>query len=236
MASFNLFDVRDAIDFPDGDADNSSDTIIAGYHFNTETLDHFNYTLYDNGTLSNGSRCVLAFEPYQPIFLFPNGTLMNSTSCYNAILPIGTRGFTGIGFAVGFGLALVLSITALAKHGPLHLPFDRRFYPIGRRWQWYWALWVCAFALISLFTNIDIDRYYIQHLPITLSVITYFIMCQGTMALVWEAVRHWGSWQERQFIDPNPFVYRQDDRRANIEFWLPLWCYLWIWMVCNCSL
>lgn len=230
MDSFNFFDARQAVQFPPGDPGNDTDTIIAGYHFNTSTLDFFNYTLYENNTLSNRSRCYLAFEPYQPIYLFTNGTFMNTTTCYSAINPIGERGYAAIGLAVAFGLGLIFSMTALTKHGPLHIPADRRFYPVGRRWQYYWALFTCGFALISLFTHIDIDRYYIQELPIVLSSATWFIMCQGTMALVWEAVRHWGSWQERQFVDPNPFVYALDDRRAKLEFWLPLFAYFWIWM------
>lgn len=227
--NYDIFDARALLSFPDGD--NSTDSLIGDVHFNTTTLDHWNYTLYDNGTISNGSRCWLTFAPYEPVFLRTNGSFVNATKCYSAIEPIGTRGFTGLGFAVAFGLGLVLTITTLAKHGPSYLPHDRRFYPIGRRWQWYWACFVSACALISLFTNVDVDRYYLQELPIIVTTFFWFLMCMGTLALTWEAVRHWGSWQERQYIDPNPFVYDQDDKRAKIEFWLPLWAYFWIWMV-----
>lgn len=230
-SSFQLFDAREIIDFPAGDPDNDTETIISGYRFNVSTLEEFGYQLYDNQTISNGSKCYLTFEPYNPIFLFTNGTFQNTTSCYSATEPIGTRGHVAIGVAAAFGIGLCLSITALAKHGRRYLPAERRFYPIGRRWQYYWACFTCAFALISLFTQIDIDRYYIQELPIILHCATWFIMCQGTIAMVWEAIRHWGSWQERQFVDPNHFVYNLNDRRAKIEFWLPMWCYLWIWMV-----
>jgi hypothetical protein len=49
--------------------------------------------------------------------------------------------------------------------------------------------------------------------------------------VVWEAVRHWGSWMERQFIDPDPFVLREDDKRAQVELYVPLIFYLFLWLV-----
>lgn len=229
MVRYEIFDARDLLSFPGGD--NSTDTVFGGIHFNLTTLEHWNYTYYSNGTLSNNSRCYLTYEPYQPQLLISNGTFINATKCYSAVDPIGVRGYVGIGFAAVYAVGLMLTLTALAKHGRLYLPKEKRFYPIGRRWQWYWACFVCACALISLFTNIDIDRYHVVELPIIVTSFFWFLICQGTVALVWESVRHWGSWQERQFIDPNPFVYRTDDRRAKIEFYLPLWFYFWTWMV-----
>ncbi|KAF7559166.1 hypothetical protein G7046_g4990 [Stylonectria norvegica] len=226
---YTLNDVRELLPFPKGN--NATDTIFGGNHFNVTTLRHFNYTYYDqNYTISNGSKCWLTFSPYQPALQFPNGSFVNATKCYSAILPIGSRAYTGIGFACAFGLALIFVLTLLAKHGKIYLPVEKRFVPIGRRWQWYWGCFICATALISLFVNVDVDRYYLQEMPITVTVFFWFLMCQGTLALTWEAVRHWGSWQERQFIDPNPFVYGQDDRRSKFEFWLPLWFYFWVWM------
>jgi hypothetical protein len=231
MASvWDLLIPRELRPFPPGA--NENETLFDGYEFNLTTLRHWNYTFYSNNTVSNGSRCYLTFLPYiEPTVLYENGSWVNATKCWSAINPIGTRGNTGIGMAVAFGVGLVLTLTALAKHGRLHLPVDRRFYPIGRRWQWYWGSFVCAAALISLLVNVDVDRYYIQELPIIVTVFFWFLICNGTLALVWEAVRHWGSWQERQYVDPNPFVYQQDDRRSKVEFWLPLWFYFWNWMV-----
>ncbi|KAK3936044.1 hypothetical protein QBC46DRAFT_461730 [Diplogelasinospora grovesii] len=223
-----LFDARDILSYPGGD--NSSDTVLGGVHFNLTTLDFWNYTLYSNGTLSNGTWCLLTFEPYTPALVLPNGTFVNVTWCWYPVYPIGTRAGTGLGFAVLFGLGLVLTLIALGKHGKLYLPAETRFRPIGRRWQWYWAIFVCAAALISLLTNIDVDRYYLPELPIVLNTFFWFLMQQGAIATVWEAVRHWGSWMERQFIDPNPFALRLDDRRAQVEFWLPLFFYFWLWM------
>lgn len=232
MASFydviSAIQARDVLDFPTGA--NDSDTNIEGVHLNLTALKHFNYTLYGNHTISNRSKCYLTFEPYQPAYLFGNGSWTNATKCYTAVNPIGDRGYTGIGFACVFGLCLVLILTVLAKHGKIYLARERRFYPIGRRWQWYWGCFVCATALIGLFVNVDVDRYYIQELPITVTVFFWYLMCMGTVAITWEAVRHWGSWQERQYIDPNPFVYSEDDRRAKVEFWLPLWFYAWVWL------
>ncbi|PNY29624.1 Uncharacterized protein TCAP_00461 [Tolypocladium capitatum] len=225
---FDVFDARDLLAFPGGD--NDTDTVFGGVHFNTTTLHHWNYTYYSNRTLSNDSECWLTFPPYEPQLLLTNGSFVNATSCYNSVNPIGSRGYTGIGFSVFFGLGLVLTVTVLAKHGALYLPKERRFYPIGRRWQWYWACFVCACALVSLFTNVDVDRYYLQELPIIVSIFFWFLTCLGTVALTWEAVRHWGSWLERQYVDPNPFIYSNGDRRSQVEFWTPLWFYFWLWM------
>ncbi|KAL2751880.1 hypothetical protein ACRALDRAFT_1066349 [Sodiomyces alcalophilus JCM 7366] len=219
---------RDLIPFPTGR--NGSDTAIHNVHFNLTTLREWNYTLYTNGTLSNGSRCYLTPPPYTPVELLSNGTFVNATSCYNPVDPIGPRAATGVAFGVAYGLCLIGILVNLNKHGRLHLPAEKRFRPIGRRWQWYWAIWVVATAFVGLFTTVDVDRFRVVGLPIILTSFFWFLMQQGAMALVWEAVRHWGSWQERQFIDPDPFVLPDDDRRSKVEFWLPLWFYLWLWL------
>ncbi|KAI1108176.1 hypothetical protein F5Y14DRAFT_437116 [Nemania sp. NC0429] len=209
----------------------ANDTVIGGVHFNVTTLNEWNYTLYEgNWTLSNWSRCYLVNPPYTPPLLLSNGTFVNSTWCYLATKPSGPRANIGVGFAVAFALCLVFVLVNLTRHGKLYLPATKRFYAIGRRWQWYWAIWICATALIGLFTGIDVDRYRVVELPLVLNVFFWFLMNMGSVALVWEAVRHWGSWMERQFIDPNPFVLKQTDRRGMFEFWLPLFFYLWWWL------
>ena len=215
--------------FPAGD--NATDTLIGGVHFNLSTLQTWNYSFYSNRTLSNESWCLLAFEPYTPVRLLANGTFINATWCYVELNPVGVRGLTGVGFAVAFALALLVTLVCLGRHGTLHLPAEARFRPVGRRWQWYWAIVVCATAMISLFTALDVDRYYVTELPILLTSFFWFLMEQCTLALVWEAVRHWGSWKERQFIDPNPFALKDNDKRAKFEFYAPLWFYLWWWLV-----
>jgi hypothetical protein len=232
MASWFNIIPRELQDFPPSRNGKENETTFGDYSdFNLTTLREFNYSYYSNQTVSNGSKCYLTFEPYVgPTWLAENGTWFNATKCYSAINPIGTRGNTGIGLAVAYGIALILILTTLAKHGRLYLPTDRRFFPIGRRWQWYWGCFICGCALISLLINIDVDRYYLQELPLIVTVFFWFLMCNGTLGLVWEAVRHWGSWQERQFVDPNPFVYQQNDRRSMIEFWMPLWFYFWNWL------
>ncbi|KAI1475885.1 hypothetical protein F4774DRAFT_394940 [Daldinia eschscholtzii] len=215
--------------FPKGD--NETDTIFHNIHFNASTLNYWNYTYYPiNGTLSNGSWCMLMNPPYTPKGILTNGTFINSTWCYLATDPIGDRARAGIGFAVGYALCLIFILVNLRKHGELHLPPEKRFYPIGRRWQWYWSIFVCATALVGLFTGIDVDRYHVVELPIVLNVFFWFLMQMGIIAVVWEGVRHWGSWMERQFIDPNPFVLHQNDKRGMFELWLPIFFYFWIWL------
>lgn len=223
-----IIDARDILAFPGGD--NSTDTVIGDIHFNLTTLDSWNYTLYSNGTLSNGSWCLLTFQPYTPTLVLQNGTFLNATWCWSPVDPIGQRGFIGIGFAVAYTLALGLSLLALNKLGKLTLPVTKRFFPIGRRWQWYWALFACATALVSLFTVIDVDRYYLPELPIILTSFFWYLMQLGTMALFWEAVRHWGSWTERQYVDPDPFIIPQNDRRARVELVAPLVFYFFLWL------
>ena len=224
----NLLHARDMLDFPSGA--NDSDTLITGTHFNLTTLNHFNYTLFSNGTLSNGSKCYLAIQPYTPVELLTNGTFINSTSCYNPVDGIGTRASIGLAIGVCFAICLVGVLMNIVKHGKLHLPAEKRFVPIGRRWQWYWCIFVIVTAFISLFTTIDVDRFRVMGLPIILTSFFWFLMQLGVMALVWEAVRHWGSWQERQFIDPDPFMLPYNDRRSRVEFFMPLVFYLFLWL------
>jgi len=218
-----------SVPFPPGA--NNTDTEISGSHFNITTLGEFDYWLFSNRTLSNGSSCFLVFDNFTPTYLFPNGTFQNSTTCWQPLVHIGPRAKTGIGLAVVFVLGLLLTMACLRKHGKLYLPVEKRFFPISRRWQWYWGLWVCAMALISLFMNIDVDRYYVMDAPIILTSFFWYLMQQGAFAVAWEAVRHWASWLERQKVDPDPFSLRGDDRRSKFEFWLPLWFYLWLWIV-----
>lgn len=218
-----------ASSFPTGD--NSSFTNILGTQFNLTTLTHWNYTFYNtNRTLSNGSNCWLVFEPYTP-GLLQNGTFLNTSSCYSAILPMGKRSEIGIAFVVLFALSIIFTFINLRKHGRLFLPVEKRFLPIGRRWQWYWMLFVAAMAVISGVSNVDVERYYVTEIPIVVSNFAWFLMLPGTMAIVWESVRHWGSWQERQMVDPNPFLLPRDDPRSKVEFFLPLVFYLFFWLV-----
>lgn len=220
------------INFPKGD--NDTDTFFGGTHFNLTVLQDYDYKLYENGTVSNGSKCYLTFGRYAPVELIgKNGTFVNSTSCATSVDEIGPRAITGIVLAALFGISLVLILTCLTKHGRQYLPREKRFYPIGRRWQWYWGVFICVCAFISLFLNIDVDRFRVQGLPMTITVFFWYLMCMGATALTWEAVRHWGSWLERQYIDPNPFALPEDDRRAKVEFLIPLWFYFLVWMVCT---
>ncbi|OWP06096.1 hypothetical protein B2J93_1853 [Marssonina coronariae] len=222
-----IIKARDLLTFPSGD--NSSDSLIDGIQWNLTTLRQWNYTYYSNQTFSNGSLCFLVFEPYTPRLL-ENGTFLNSTTCYSAIRPIGARSKIGLVFACLFALSIVLTLVNLRKHGKLFLPAEKRFRAIGRRWQWYWMLVVAGCALVSCVSNVDVDRYYLPELPILLSSFFWFLMLPTTMCVVWESVRHWGSWQERQMVDHSPFVLAQDDRRSRVEFWLPLLFYFFVCM------
>ncbi|KAL1621980.1 hypothetical protein SLS56_008924 [Neofusicoccum ribis] len=222
-----LLDLRDLLQFPGGD--NATDTVINGVHFNLTALEHFNYTIYDNGTISNRSKCYLVFDHYQPVMMF-NGSWINGTSCYVPYYGIHTRGAVGIGFAVLFGFSIMFTLINLRKHGRLFVREDKRFRVVGRRWQWYWMCFVAACGMISTITGVDVDRNYLQSIPIILQSFFFTLMLPGTLAMVWEAVRHWGSWQERQICDRDPYLLPQDDRRGKFEFYIPLVFYLFAWL------
>lgn len=222
-----LIDLRDIVAFP-SNGENSTDTIINGVHFNATALEYWNYTLYSNNTLSNNSKCYLIFDQYRP-FMFNNGSFVNATSCYFPVLPIKTRGTLGIIFGALFALSIMFTLVNLNKHGKLHIREDRRFRVIGRRWQWYWMLFTAACGTISCLTSVDVDRDYLQDIALVLQGFFYHLMVPTTLAIVWEATRHWGSWQQRQIVDAEPFSLRHDDRRSTVEFWLPLIFYLFAW-------
>ncbi|KAI9653893.1 MAG: hypothetical protein M1829_001119 [Trizodia sp. TS-e1964] len=197
--------------------------------FNQTALQYWNYTTWSNNTLSNGSECWLVFEKYKPVIL-SNGTFLNATSCYDPYYKIQYRGILGILYACLFAISVLFISINLRKHGRRFLPSQKRFRPIGRRWQWYWMLFVAACGTISGIVGIDVDRDYLQSLSIVLQNFFYHLMLPGILAACWESVRHWGSWQERQIVDRDPFSIRQDDRRGRIELYLPLIFYLFNFM------
>jgi hypothetical protein len=183
-----LFEARDLIQLPNGD--NATDTLINGVHLNRTALNHWNYTLYSNGTLSNGSNCWLTFNEYKPSLLF-NGTFLNATSCYYPIEPIRGRGIFGIVFGSLFGLSVIFTLKNLRKHGRLYLADEKRWSTIGRRWPWYWMLFVATCGTISAINGVDVDRDYLQSTSIVLQSFFYYLMLPGLLACVWESVRHW---------------------------------------------
>ena len=218
-----------SLPFPVGD--NSSDTIIDTIHLNLTILKHWNYTLYTNSTLSNESNCILVFSPYTSPLLLPNGTFINATSCYVPIRPIQAQGITGLIFGILFAASIVFTLINLRKHGRSFLPREKRWSVVGRRWQWYWMLFVAVCGIISTMTGIDVDRDYLQSTALMLRSFFYTLMCPGMIATVWEAVRQWTSWQERQICDADPFALRAHDTRSKKEFYMPLVFYLFDWLV-----
>ncbi|KAI5288128.1 hypothetical protein KEM54_005449, partial [Ascosphaera aggregata] len=219
--------LRELLEFPDGS--DRYDTIVNGVHLNLTTLHHFNYSLYSNHTISNGSKCYLAFDDYKP-YIFENGTWLNATSCYDPILHVGRRGSVGMAFAALFAISIVFTLVNLKKHGALYLAVSKRFSPVGRRWQWYWMLALAACGCISGFMSVDVDRNYVQGMAIMLQSFFYYLMVPIMLAVVWESVRHWGAWQERQIYDADKCAFDVNDTREKQEFYLPLVFYLFTLM------
>ncbi|KAH7138325.1 hypothetical protein B0J11DRAFT_574313 [Dendryphion nanum] len=223
----SLLELRELLQYPTGD--NASDTILNGVHFNLTALEQWHYTIYSNSTISNDSKCYLIFDNFKPHML-NNGTWINATTCYIPYWGIGRRGSASIAFAAAFGISIMFTLINLRKHGKLHLREDKRFRVVGRRWQWYWMLFAAGCGMVSTITGVDVDRYYLQQIPILLQSFFFVLMVPAALAMVWESVRHWGSWQERQIVDRDPFILPQDDKRARTEFWLPLVFYLFAWL------
>jgi len=233
-----LFEARDLLQFPNGS--NATDVLINGVHFNRTVLNHWNYTLYSNGTLSNGSNCWLTFDEYKPSMLL-NGTFLNATSCYSPIEAIRGHGIMGLIIGAFSGISIIFTLRNLRKHGRLYLADQKRWSVVGRRWQWYWVLFISACLTVSAINGVDVDRDYLQSTPIILQSFFYYLMLPGILACVWESVRHWlvflgrrvcianiirGSWQERQICDVDPFSLPQNDIRSRTEFYLPLGFYM----------
>lgn len=163
--------------------------------------------------------------------MLDNGTWLHATTCYIPYYGISSRGVTSIIFGVLFGLSIMFALMNLKKHGAQYLREDKRFRLVGRRWQWYWMLFVSASATISLFTGVDVDRYYLQQMPLMLQCFFFTLMVPASLAMVWEATRHWASWEERQAVDADPYGLPQDgSSRANIEFYSPLVFYAFAWV------
>ena len=184
-----LVNLRDLVQFP-RNGDNSSDTVINGVHFNLTALKFWNYTYYSNDTISNVSNCYIIFDQYKPAYL-SNGTWVNATTCYVPIFGVGKRGKVGIAFGVCFAATVLFTLVNLNKHGKMFLREDKRFRIVGRRWQWYWMLFTAGCGVISCLTSLDVDRDYLQQIAIILQSFFYFLMVPGTLAAVWEGVRHW---------------------------------------------
>jgi ABC-type branched-subunit amino acid transport system permease subunit len=184
-----LLNMRELLQFPGGD--NETDTIINGVHFNLTALERFKYSYYSNGTLSNSSKCYLIFDNFKPFMHSNNGSFVNATTCYIPYYSIHGRGIASIVFASFFCLSIMFTLINLRKHGRLHLREDKRFRVVGRRWQWYWLLFVAACGMISTLTGVDVDRYYLQQIPIILQSFFFVLMVPGILAAVWEGTRHW---------------------------------------------
>lgn len=197
----------------------------------TTALRELGYTYYANLTISNSSsHCYLAFPPYTPL-IFPNGTFANATSCFAPINSLQARGVLALVFGSLFAITILFTLINLRKHGKGYLPREKHFKAVGRRWQWYWMLFVAACGTISCFTGVDVDRDYVLGLPMTLQCFFLTLLNPGLNAVVWEYVRHWGSWESRRLLGADPFAFKDGDLRSRIEFYLPVVFYLLDWLV-----
>ncbi|GFG18921.1 uncharacterized protein C56F8.12 [Aspergillus udagawae] len=199
----------------------ATDVIVNEVHFNRTTLDLYKYTLYSNGTLSNGTDCYLAFQEFQPR-MDENGTFVNGISCYAPIHGIGLHASIGMAFTAFFAVSMFLTMLNLRKHGCKYLPGRT----MGRRLKWLWLLFVAACGLISCIMTVDVDRSHVQGTSLVLQSVFYTLMTPSLMAAVWEAVRHWASWQERQILDRDPYAFTKRSSRRRQESFLPILFYV----------
>ncbi|KAI5776847.1 hypothetical protein EDC01DRAFT_437086 [Geopyxis carbonaria] len=204
---------------------NASHVEYDGHAFNETLMHEFNYTIWDNGTLSNSSFCYLVFGRYEA-YMLPNGSVINGTKCEAPVRPIHIRGSLGIAFGALYGLMIILALACLNKHGRMYLPAEKNFRLVSRRWPWYWMICAATCGIVSGMTSIDVDRNYLQGTALILQNIFYYVMLPAMLASIWEMTRHWGSMCERIMADEDPFRFHHDDRRAKIEFYTPLVFYL----------
>ena len=213
---------RGALQFPDNDG-NHSHTFINGKPFNQLALVSFNYTLYSNSTVSNGTNCYLVFGKYAPVFL-DNGTWINGTSCFIPYYPIRAIGGLWIAFAVAFGVMLVFAALNLWKHGKRHCPRRNLPKPMGRRRPWYWMIVVSACGIASSTAGVNADRIYLPDTSVVLQSFFFTVLLPAALAMVWETSRHWGSFHKRLLKDSS--TLRRNLGRDRVEFWLPVAFYL----------
>lgn len=117
--------------------------------------------------------------------------MFNGTNCDAPINPIATRAILGIVSSVLFAIGIMLGLTLLRKHGATHLPVEKRFRLVSRRWQWYWLICTAVCGMISGFMAIDVDRNYLQSTALIMQSIFFYVMLPAMLASVWEMTRHW---------------------------------------------
>ena len=124
------------------------------------------------------------------------GTMTNATSCFSPVKPMGQHASIDMVFALLFAVCLLWSLSNLRKHGCRHHPsgsVTRRFASstIGRRATWFWLFLLAVDATVSCFMGVDVDRDYLQSVPLMLQGLFYTVLTPILMAAVWEGVRHW---------------------------------------------
>ena len=188
MAALRL---REQIPYP-MNGPNTSMTVVNGHMYNLTTLRTYNFSIYDNGTISNDSWCYLTLPGvFSMPQIFANGSIVNGTSCYSPYWNVQQRGGIGIGFGVLYAMSIMFTLACLHKHGKLFLPQQKRFRAVGRRWQWYWMLFVAACGTIGGISSVDVDRDYLQSSGLIIQTFFWYLMVPGLLATVWEGVRHW---------------------------------------------
>ncbi|KAK9479526.1 hypothetical protein V1514DRAFT_278482 [Lipomyces japonicus] len=196
------------------------------YDFNYTTLDFFNYTIYDNGTVSNFSNCYLTFGEFHPV-IESNGTVFNTTACDYPYYGPHARAGVGVAFAVLSLVLLPYTMFNLRRLGKQHSITEyKRFRVVGRRWQWYWLIIVHALAAVAGFLSIDIDRAYLQGSSLTGYGAVFTAMLPVCFGVTWEMTRHWGSFEERRLFEADPFMFRYDDCRSKVHLIMPLVFYM----------
>ena len=190
MVALNLAP-RAEIPFP-ANGPNTSFTVVNGQAYNLTTLQTYNFSFYDNDTISNSSWCYLTKPGVLNMpQIFANGSIVNGTSCYFPYYNVAQRGSIGIVFGCLYALSIMFILVCLNKHGELYLPQEKRFRAIGRRWQWYWMLFVAACGTIGSISSVDVDRDYLQGSGLVIQTFFWYLMIPGLLATVWEGVRHW---------------------------------------------
>lgn len=78
-------------------------------------------------------------------------------------------------------------------------------------------IFVSACGLIGTISSVDVDRDYLQDIAIVLQSFFFYLMYPGTMAAVWEAVRHWYDYSESLNGYENANTFCLGDRGRNAK-------------------
>lgn len=94
-------------------------------------------------------------------------------------------------------LSVVPTLFNLRKHEGRSAREGKR----RERVVWYWILFLEGVMAVSAFAGTDVDRYFLQEMPIVLQCFFYTLMVPVGLVMVWEGARNWERAHGRRVVD-----------------------------------